>query len=249
MTKNLFLLGGRDLEMLEIAKLLTQNNIPFFDKQLSWGATLSAYNESFTKFSEFETVWGIELTEDVEKNAIPPNYRTIDHHNASQHLPASIEQVAHILGVKLNHYQQLVAANDKGYIPAMQAMGANNQEIELIRRHDRAAQGVTEQDEQLAEKSLTENKRQIADVIVVKSLTPKFSTICDRLYPTQKLIVYTDTELNYYGIGKQRLVEHYKTEIENNKAYHGGGENGFFGLPNTEINEEVISQIVKLVKH
>ena len=50
---------------------------------------------------------------------------------------------------------QLVAANDSRYIPGMIKLGASREEIDDIRRADRAAQGVSEgDDERLAEESL-----------------------------------------------------------------------------------------------
>ena len=71
-------------------------------------------------------------------------YHRIDHHNEYCHLPSSLEQVASVLGVELNRKQRLIAANDVGYIPAMKALMATDEEIAEIRREDRRAQGVTE---------------------------------------------------------------------------------------------------------
>ncbi len=244
----LFLLGGKDLEMVEIERLLIAHNQKYIDKKLAWGAKLSLYAEYFDKFREYEQVFGIELIEDIDKSEIPSNYKKIDHHNELSHLPSAIEQVAAVLGVELNRHQTLVAANDKGYIPAMQQLCATAEEIAEIRRLDRQAQGATDEDEQLAEKSIRENKTEKNGVTIIESLTEKFSCITDRLFPTEKLIVYTEKELNYYGTGKQKLVEAHKKEIENGKAYHGGGKNGFFGLTGAEITESIINEVIEIVK-
>ena len=72
----------------------------------------------------------------------PTPYTDIDHHNERDHEPASIVQVAELLGVALTRREQLVAANDRGYIPALRAAGATDAEVADIRRADRAAQGV-----------------------------------------------------------------------------------------------------------
>ena len=43
MNRCIFFLGGHDAEMLEIRNLLQEKDECFFDKHLSWGALLSAY--------------------------------------------------------------------------------------------------------------------------------------------------------------------------------------------------------------
>ncbi|MDR2511856.1 MAG: hypothetical protein LBC89_05305, partial [Bacteroidales bacterium] len=197
-------------------------------------------------------IYGIELSEADFPQPLPANYHRIDHHNDFAGKPAAIEQIADILNIELTEYQKLVAANDSGYIPAMQRLGATQERIDEIRRKDRAAQGVTDEDERKAEISISEHLQQQGDLLVVKSLTPRFSTITDRLFPYKKLLIYTDNELTCYGEGKNLLVEHYQKEISEGKMYHGGGENGYFGVgnmayQNTELVKikETIIQIIK----
>ena len=239
-----FLLGGYDLEMQTIRSLLEAQgyveNIDFLDKRLSWGACLSAYQAAF---HPTRTNVGIELAEDI---APPTNYLRIDHHNEWAHLPASIEQVAKLLGSALTREQQLVAANDQGYIPAMEAMGATADEIADIRRQDRAAQGVTEQDEALAEQSIAENLMVKNGITVVRSLTSKFSPITDRLYgkTNNRLLVYTNDALTYYGVGKTKLEQQFQHLIKENKAYAGGGEHGFFGIAYQALPAPMLSELV-----
>lgn len=139
-----FLLGGYDLEMVTIKTILEQQGIPFSDKQLKWGAKLSAYADVLNDEDHFV---GIELIEDI---STPKHYTLIDHHNEYAHLNSSLEQVAALLYINLDREKQLIAANDKGYIPAMEAKGAASDEITVIQERDRETQGVTEKDEQLA---------------------------------------------------------------------------------------------------
>jgi hypothetical protein len=76
--KYIFLLGGRDLEMLEIKNLLVQQNEMHFDIELSWdNANWLAYSEVFEnpEFSS-KTFVGIEL--DGKENMPEGN---IDHHS------------------------------------------------------------------------------------------------------------------------------------------------------------------------
>lgn len=221
----IFLLGGHDLEMLEIKEMLLSRGMIVHDENLQWdNAQLSKYRNILNDTDHFV---GIELMTDIEP---PIYYMLIDHHNENAGKASSIEQVAELLGITLNHDQQLVAANDKGYIPAMQAMGATTEEIEDIRKRDRKAQGVTEEDERLGEKSIEENRTIMNGITVVESLTAKFSTITDRLYPCNQILIFTDYELSYYGEGVPLLVLAFNELIKKQEAYSGGGEKGFFGL-------------------
>ncbi len=111
--------------------------------------------------------YGVELTEDIEP---PKHYTLIDHHNENQDRGSSLEQIAKIFGIELNRFQKLVAINDKSYIDGLKRFGATDVEIEYIRKLDREAQGVTEEDEYLATISI-ESSIKIGDITVVKSLT------------------------------------------------------------------------------
>ena len=236
-----FLIGGYDLEMLEIVKILEAEGLKFVDKNLSWGAKLSAYQDFFDLDGTFV---GIELIEDIKP---PTKYVAIDHHNERANEPAAIEQVAELLGIELTYYQQLVAANDKGYIPAMRAMGASEAEIQSIRRKDRAAQGVTEQDELWGEEAVS-NLEWHKDIAIAYTKSERFSPVTDRI-EVDKLIVYNAHSLNYYGMNVERLVEKYKDLIEEGKAYNGGGDMGFFGLVSGVFGEEeLVSFIRKIIK-
>jgi hypothetical protein len=238
--KKLFLLGGSDLEMQEIKNVLSKHNQlyePKSDTKLPWGVSTTYYSFVFNnpEYQQF-AIYGIELSEPVgwEK---PANYKRIDHHNERSNEKSSLEQVAELLGIELTRRQQLVAANDKGFIPAMEAMGATKEEIAEIRRLDREAQGVTEKDEHLGKKSIKKNLKEKNGITVVNALTSKFSTITDRLYPNNKLLIYTETELNYFGIGAKLLTTEVEALIHEGKAYSGGTGDGFFGLTDKGIAE------------
>ena len=70
-----FLLGGYDLEMVEIRKILESNKLTISPKNLTWGAKLSSYRD---EFNDTTTFIGIELTRDIGP---PAKYIEIDHHN------------------------------------------------------------------------------------------------------------------------------------------------------------------------
>lgn len=253
----LFILGGYDLEMITIKDLLLENGFVetaspealssskyVADKKLSWGARLSAYRE-FLNYTGL--IYGIELAEDV---TTPENYYRIDHHNELSSQPSSLEQVAGILAIPLSRYQQLVAANDKGYIPAMIAMNASESEIETIRKMDRQAQGVTDKDERLAEESISNNSSGNKDLTIIKSATDKFSPVTDRMYgKAKRLLIYTDTKLVYYGKDIPKLSECFHSDIKAGKVYSGGGENGYFGLAEGAFTKEEIKELLNGIKN
>jgi len=243
-----FLLGGHDLEMIEIRKILDELNIRYFDNNLLWGAGLSAYKNVLDDEQSFI---GIELTKDIP---LPKHYIEVDHHNENAHKLSCIEQISELLDLKLNRWQQLVAANDRGYIPAMVASGATEEEISNIRKADREAQGVTEEDERLAEESVRNHQQIISDVKVIFSLTNEFSPISDLVYPTEKLIIYNEHSLVYYGSNAQRLLSSFNHYVEEGRVYQGRGPNGYFGITESVLKlytdqRLLINMIIKIVHH
>jgi hypothetical protein len=229
-----FLLGGKDLEMKEISRLLKKSKIKLYDRKLSWGAQLSVYSDLFNNSEHF---FGIELVEDIET---PANYTRIDHHNELWENPSSLEQVADLLGLRLTRKQKLIVANDTSYIPGMIKLGATEQEIRMIRKHDRRAQGVTLADERAAADSIKYNKSEVDDLIIVKAKTNRFSAITDVLFPFSKLLIYTENELTYYGEYSKLVTREYQELIDKKSAFSGGKGNGYFGLVRNKFTPEQI---------
>lgn len=242
-----FLLGGHDLEMLTIKRLLSSYGFKFLDRNLQWGACASAYADVFEEPDPMLTIYGIELRYDLERE--DSRYKSIDHHNGLPPVPGSLEQVASLIGHSLTWDEQLIAANDYGYIPAMQKLGATKGQIGDIRLRDRGAQGVTPEDEKLAELSIANHLEKIGgDTLVVKSLTSRFSAICDRLYPYRRLLVYTDEEWVFYGDGKEALVAEMAGSAGAGNVYYGGGESGFIGVAKGAFSQEEIRSFVEIIK-
>jgi len=248
MKERIFLLGGHDLEMLEIKRILLSHNELVYDLNLTWNnAFLLHYKDILVKHENNLnlTIYGIELIF-FQEDRIPTNFKLIDHHNQFSNNPSSIEQIAELIGIKLSREQELISANDKGYIKAMLKMNATENEIKSIRLKDRQAQGVTDLDEILAKKSI-EKMEKHKDVLVVKAETPMFSAIIDNLYPFNKLIIYSEDDLTYYGKGKNYLVDVFKKEISQKNIYHGGSNDGFLGISKGVYSKNEINQLINII--
>lgn len=198
-----FFLGGKDLEMEAIKAILIKQNISFTDGELSWGASTSMYGDEIEKVvKDGKKPVLIELTQDsrISENAV-----IVDHHNDKADRPASILQVCQLLGIEPTRKMLLIAANDSGYIPAMQKMGASQEEIDAIRRLDRKCQGITDEQEKEAERAIA-NKKTQDGVTIVEMSHSKTATVADRLFdsckPQNLLILSSDGEVNYFGDGK-----------------------------------------------
>lgn len=218
--RNYFLLGGTDLEMVTIRQLLEQHHQPLSDAGLSWGAKASAYAPLLPTLQAqgYRPVF-IELENDLTDP--PPEALWIDHHNdrAGAEQPTALEQVFQLLqrpAAEWSRYYDLVVANDRGYLPALQQLGATVAEMQAIRAADRQAQGVTAADEVAALKALNQLEYAAEGALTVAYLpTSRTSPLVDRLDPQlggsgyRNLLVVTPTELNFYGAGEwvQRLQQ------------------------------------------
>lgn len=239
--KPLFLLGGYDLEMIEIKNILIENNQDFFDNTLSWGAKLSSYQHVINDMqNKSRLIIAIELLNDIPT---PTNFLNIDHHNNFNHLPSSIEQVANFLEIELSEYQKLVAINDVEHIKGLKKAGASKEKIEELRQKDRFFQGVTQEDELLAIKELTSKKYQ-NNCCIIKTSLDKFSPLTDRL-EEENLIVYSDKEMIYYGKNRNKLVEKFGHYIKEHKAFYGGTNEGFFGFVKDVFDEVQINTFLE----
>lgn len=245
----IFLLGGADLEMHTIRQLLDKNGYRYYDKHLRWdNACLSAYRKEIEDYTEDDIpLWGgIELQEDMTP---PTRYICIDHHNSNAHKPSSLEQLAELLEIPLSRQEQLIAANDRAYIPGMKALQASDAEIAGIRQADRACQGVTEEEEKLAEQAIREHIQVCDNLIVVRALCHRFSPICDRLFPYERLLIYTDEEWMYYGKQAERLVKNFQSDIQHGGIFYGGGPDGYIGCKRKVYTSSQIQQHIELIKN
>ena len=268
-----FLLGGRDLEMLTIKEILDRagkEQVSYVDKGLSWGAKLSAYADELKSFKDSE-IYGIELERDLPMGQIPDHYHSIDHHGEFESKDSSLEQVLQVLkevGVDVPMTDDLkrIAANDKGYIAGLNQAGAKFDQILDIRRRDLDAQGVTEDDRKMAVDSV--NQKEVIEkdgcrLIVVEALTDRFSAIVDtllldveaksdRLKEMDRILVYSDTDFCYYGKDRDGWLTAVRKAfgLSVKQIYKGGGDEGYFSFHYTpeKKGDSGVPDMVQFVK-
>ena len=221
-SSRIWIVPMNDLEADAIIRMLIKNGEEFYTTGQKWGASwdgleketkmiiIDAKENALDIYGEEQVIYGVELQGKMEGTI------NIDHHtygNDDRSNPkSSIEQVAEILGVELTLDERFIAANDKGFIPAMEKLGEElgitgkdlQEIIKNIRLRDRAAQGITLEQEVQAQEAVEKlgeiNEKK--DYILVDSLPhSKTSTITDRLYGKYEnlLVTSTDGETNFYG--------------------------------------------------
>jgi hypothetical protein len=234
-----FFLGGRDLEMQTIAALLRNHVAParIFDFGLRWGAKASAYAPEIEHAASSLLVPVlIELTPDIP---LPREAVLVDHHgpSAGHEQPTSLEQVFALLDLspeKWTRRHALVAANDRGYVPEMSALGATRDEIREIRAADRLAQGVTAEQEAAAERAVAQPRHlQGGHLTVIDLPHANTSAVADRMEPLlggpgyDNLLINHSEGVAFYGEGVwiNRLRERFRD------GWYGGAlpRRGYWG--------------------
>ena len=233
-----FLLGGHDLEMLTIAELARAQGIEVFDKRLTWGARASGYRaEIASVLAAGKTPVLIELANDLDQS--DARIVWIDHHadRAGASYPTSLHQVFSLLNLPRSawtRWHDLVAANDRGYVTEMLAIGATREEIEKVRAADRAAQGITAKQEKAGAKAVNGARTFANGRLTVVSLPHNRSAVVtDRMENAlggpgcENLLVICPNEVNFFGDGRHVLT----LDNEFPGGWFGGAlpEKGFWG--------------------
>jgi hypothetical protein len=236
---------ANDLEALEIRKLLASHEEKFCVSAQPWGATWSGLEPEirdavgcFRAQHPAGEIFGVELGGRNEFGA-----KDIDHHlysDGDRRSPlSSLEQVAAVLGAELSHWQKLVAANDRGYIPAMIGAGASAEEVTRIRAADRAAQGLTAGDEADAERDIRERAEWRGFKVLVHCVHRPTSAHSDRLSTAGEILLAGPAEWCYFG------PRHYALAAMDFREDHwsgGSAASGYFGVksPSPTTQERVV---------
>lgn len=233
----IFFLGGYDAEMYEIRRILESKSVSFFDKKLSWGAKASDYETELTGLTDQIPVL-VELAIDLD---LPQKAVIINHHGERAGEATSIEQVADLTGNKLDRWQELIAANDRGWIPGLIEAGATKEEIQKVREFDRHCQGVTDPEEKTAEESVR-NVRIVSGIAIVEFPHKHTSPVVDRLYGKYRnILIYTPDSTNFSGDGNivLKLAKKYPD------GWYGGDlpKRGFWGT-SMRIEQKEITELL-----
>lgn len=210
-----FFLGGHDLEMLTISELLHTEGIDtrhIHDHGLSWGAGVDDYRDGIEASL---AAGGLPvLIELAEAEVYEDRAVIIDHHNkaAGKNAPTSLHQLFNLLQLPAFRWTrrfELVAANDRGYIPALLEVGASRHEIAEIRAADRKAQGISSEEEESCRQAANELEKMAGGKLTIAHLPHnRTSPLCDRLEQAlggpgyQNLLVLCPTEISFFGDGK-----------------------------------------------
>ena len=203
-----FFLGGSDAEMVAIKEVLEVAGEAHSDAGLGWGAKVSAYGEEIAKAAaEGKTPVIIELEVDVD---LPQGTVNIDHHGDRSGEPAALLQVLNLLDRKPTRWQTLVAANDSGWFPGLQSVGATPEEMAAVRAAERSAQGITPEQEAEAVRAFAAPVEEIGGIRIIRMSHSKTAPIGDALAVAAiaagkeipaYLILSGDGEVNFSGAG------------------------------------------------
>jgi len=255
----LVVLGGDDAEMTTIRTLLSHFGIRWVQPNKGWGDHIYNPEQVGLKMKEISGMTPKPTPEGKTRPQQSPEgvehvifvecrpgdgwcetgeMTVIDHHGDRSGEQSSILQLIWAfqncwgwMSPSLQRWTELIAANDQGYIPALQAFGATPDEIDRIRRLDRQAQGITTAHEAEAERAIGA-KEIDGRLTIVRMDHSKTATVADRLFGQhdQLLILSGDGEANFYGDGA--LCAELKTRFE---GWCGGaglgkaGSNAFWG--------------------
>lgn len=256
--KNLtFFLGGYDLEMLTIRELINAEGLPYFDGELDWSsATVIAYKEGIraTRLRGNTPVL-VELRIDPKNESdreLSDGAIIVDHHGprAGENEPTSLEQVFKLLELpqeRWTRWMDLVSANDRGHVPAMQLRGATTEEMAAIRAEDRRAQGMTPEEEAEAERGIANRELLFWDTLAIVRISHhRSSAVADKIEPILggpgpvNCIVVSPDEINVYAVGAliEALLVRFPKELG---SWSGGNmpKRGYWGLKHVDATEVV----------
>lgn len=233
-----FFLGGRDLEMETIRRLL-ERHAPgrFADARLEWGAKASAYKRQIEQvLAAGKRPALVELQDDLGLDGAA---LVIDHHGdkAGRGRATALEQVFSLLGLpaeRWDRWLELVSANDRAHLVGLREVGATREEMCRVREADRRAQGVTPEQEADAEAAARRLEQRFGGRLKIADLPHgRTAPLVDRLAPElggpgfETLIVRSPGEVNVFGPGW--LIEALGQKFPS--GWYGGNlpVSGFFG--------------------
>ena len=231
------MLAVNDGEAVEIERLLHQRSECVFASVQRWGATWAGLEPSiqdslrqFRKTNAGGEIIGIELGGTNPYGAVDIDHHRYGDDDRSNSL-SSLEQVAARLPVKLDHRQQLVAANDRGFIAGMEEMGATVAEVRDVRAQDLAAQGVTPEQQQ-------DQRREVETAMVIDGrylVTTAFdppTALSDLLYQEKQAREWLIRGPHVWSYSGPRHKEFAALPLTESHWSGGRPQSGYFGIEN-----------------
>jgi hypothetical protein len=227
-----------------------------FDKALSWGARASSYEgEVQAAIERGQRPVLVELQDDLGLVA-SGLVMDVDHHGRTGvRKPSALRQVFDLLGlasIEWTRWFDLVAANDVGHVAGLLSAGATQDEVREVRAADRAAQGVTAMEEDVAEQAVAVAERPCDGLAVVRLPHARTAPVFDRLHAAlggagdRNVVVLSPGEVNVSGDwGVVSALE---------GAFPGGwigGEGtvaGYWGRSGGDDGEQVIEFVSRILR-
>jgi hypothetical protein len=256
-----YFLGGHDLEMVTIGKLLSVHGADFRDAGLRWGARASAYGKHLASaVAEGCRIVLVELEVDIEL----PRYAEvviIDHHGllAGKNRPTSLEQVANRLGITAetfaaNRWWQLVSANDRGHVRAMRELSpaATDDEVRTVRQLDLTAQGIGRA-EMVSAREAAKRARRVGQgrLTIAECSDDRTGLVAEMLEPFfggagyENLLVVGQTQFGFYGSGQ--VVTALAERSPADASWFGGSlpDYGYWGAERARISFDPAQMIAE----
>lgn len=246
-----FFLGGHDLEMVTIRDLLTSQRVPFFDRNLPWGCSISAYRKEINALIGQRLVF-VELIDDCPRWD-HTDWILVDHHGSLAHKPSSLRQVFELLQRPISEWTrwyELVDANDRGHVALMLEYGASQEELIEVRRRDRESQGI-DREQEFSGRLAAENATRFDEcyLTIVDLPHDRTATVTDALCEElggpgyERLLILSPRSTHFYGDGKS--IERLTGRFPN--SWSGGTlpKSGYWGtrqrLPETVWKEILLA--------
>jgi hypothetical protein len=235
MQNRIWVLAVNDGEAVEIVRLLQEHGEQVLRSRQPWGESWAGLEEEiqaalcqFRNANPLGEIVGIELSGENAYGACNIDHHRYDSDDRSCPL-SSLEQVAARIGAQLSRRQQLVAANDRGFIPAMQEMGATKDEICDVRDQDLGAQGVTA--EQIAAERLEIDSASVrGGRYIVKSVFDTPTAHADILFLEKRATEWLICGPKVWSYSGPRHAQMVALHLEEHHWSGGRQESGYFGV-------------------
>ena len=249
--ETLFVVPNNDGEAVEIQKLLKDNGWKYLGTGQQWGASWEGLETEIKQeinSGKYKNIYGVELQGSIfnksEKLGLNQHCIDIDHHKYENddrtNKLSSLEQVAKIINVELTEYQKAVSYND---IHGIKGLKRKYKEyVDAVAIQDMLAQGITEEQIQIAKESVKEAER-VEKLVIVRCKHSKTYPIKANINYNNIIIISEDGEINFEGDGQICLA--LQKEFE---GWLGGNlpEYGFWG--GYVDKEKVLNFVKKEVK-